>query len=74
MLGGVSGAVIPFEQHMQDIEIIPDFAGEGIKIFFIGEFTFFPILMVGNLLWAVIKFAVSQIKITSKLKKEKSGE
>ena len=64
----------PASPETKDIEIIPDFAGEGIKIFFIGEFTFFPILMVGNLLWAVIKFAVSQIKITSKLKKEKSGE
>ena len=44
----------------------------GIKIYFIGEFTLFPILMIGNLLRGVIKFAVAQIRYTSKLKKEKS--
>ena len=52
-----------------DIEIIPDYAGEGIRIYFIGEFTAFPILMSGNLLWAVIKFAAAQLKISSKSKK-----
>ena len=64
----------PANPKTRDIEITPDYAGEGIKIYFIGEFTLFPIRMVGNLLWAVIKFAVSQIRLTSKLKKEKSKD
>ena len=61
----------PANPKTKDIEITPDYAGEGIKIYFNGEFTLFPILMVGNMLWAVITFAFSQIKLTSKLKKEK---
>ena len=62
----------PSSSKTNDIEITPDFGGEGIKIYFIGEFTLFPILMIGNLLRGVIKFAVAQIRYTSKLKKEKS--
>ena len=62
----------PVSPRTKDIEIIPDFAGEGIRIYFIGEFTVFPILMIGNLLWAVIRFAVAQIKLTSRYRKEKS--
>ena len=64
----------PASPRTKDIEIVPDFAGEGVKIVLIGEFTLFPILMVGNLLWAVIRFAFAQIKLTSKLKKDKSQD
>ena len=63
----------PSSPKTRDIEIIPDFAGEGIVIYLIGELTVFPILMIGNLLWAVIKFAVAQIKFTSKLKAKKAN-
>ena len=56
----------PASPRTKDIEIVPDYAGDGIKIYFIGEFTAFPILMIGNLLWAVIGFAVTQIKISLK--------
>ncbi len=61
----------PSNPKTKDIEIVPDFAGEGIKIYLIGEFTVFPIFIVGNLLGAVIKFAVSHIKITSEIKRKK---
>ena len=64
----------PANPKTKDIEITPDFAGEGIRIYFIGEFTLFPIRMIGNLLWAVMTFAVSQIRLTSKLKKNKSQD
>lgn len=60
----------PASLRTNDIEIVPDFAGKGIRIFFIGAFTAFPIAMVGNLLWAVIKFAVAQLAISSKNKKD----
>ncbi len=73
LLGSTRG-YDPASPRTRDIEIVPDYAGEGIKIYLIGEFTVFPILMIGNLLWAVIKFAVAQIKLTSALKKEKSME
>ena len=69
LLGSTRG-YDPASPRTKDIEIVPDFAGEGIKLYFIGEFTLFPILMVGHLLWAVIKFAVSQLKISSELKRE----
>ena len=59
----------PASPRTMDIEIVPVYAGDGIRIYFIGEFTVFPILMLGNLLWAVIRFAVAQIRITSKNKK-----
>lgn len=71
LLGSTRG-YDPASPRTKDIEIVPDFAGEGIKLYFIGEFTLFPLLMVGNLLWAVIQFAVSQLKISSKIKKERS--
>ncbi len=67
LLGSTRG-YDPTSPRASDIEITPDFAGEGIRIYFIGEFTVFPLLMVGHLLWAVIRFAVAQIRITSKMK------
>ena len=69
LLGSTRG-YDPTSPRTRDIEIVPDYAGEGIRIYFIGKFTVFPILMVGNLLWAVIRFAVAQFKISSKNKKE----
>ena len=60
----------PASPRTKDIEIVPDYAGEGITIYFVGEFTLYPIRMVGNLLWAVIKFAVAQIRLTARLNKE----
>lgn len=62
----------PASPRTKDIEIVPDYAGEGITIYFVGEFTLYPIRMVGNLLWAVIKFAVAQIRLTARLKKNKN--
>lgn len=59
-----------YAPKMPDIEITPDFGGEGIRIVFSGDFTVYPILMAGHLLWAVIKFAVSQIMITFKNKSQ----
>lgn len=64
----------PANAAAKDIEIIPDFAGEGINIYLIGELTVFPILVVGNLLWSLIRFAVKQIKITSRLKSKERSE
>ena len=61
----------PANPQTNDIQITPDYAGDGITLYFIGEFTFFPILMIGNLLRGVMQFAVGQIKISSKLKKKK---
>ncbi len=59
-----------YTPKMSDIEITPDFGGEGIRVTFVGAFTVYPILVVGHLLWAVIKFAVSQIMITFKNKSQ----
>lgn len=60
-------------RHLPDIEITPDFAGEGIRIVFDGALTVFPILVLGNLLWALLKFAAAQLKITFKNKQQEKG-
>ena len=64
----------PLNARTKDIEIVPDFAGEGIDIYLIAELTLFPILIVGNALSAVIRFVVAQIKITSKYKSKKNDK
>lgn len=63
----------PASPRTKDIEIVPDFAGEGIKITLICELTVFPILVTGHLLGTVIRFAVSQIKYTWKHKGKKAA-
>ena len=68
LLGNTRG-YDPASPRTKDIEIVPDYAGAGIQIYCIGELTVFPILVIGNLLWAVIRFAAAQIKISLKNKK-----
>lgn len=61
-------------RYKQDIEITPNFAGDGNKIDFDGEFVIYPILVLAHLLGAVIRFLVLQIKITLKDKKNKENK
>ncbi len=61
-------------RYRQDIEITPNFAGDGNKIAFDGVFVLYPILILAHLLGAVFRFLISQIKYYIKRKQnEKKG-
>lgn len=58
-------------RYRQDIEIIPNFAGNGNKLSFDGVFTLYPILILAHLLGALLRFAFLQIKITIRIRQAK---
>ena len=60
----LSFLLVNARRYTQDIEITPDFGGDGMPITFDGEFVIYPILVLVHLLGAVLKFIVLQIKIT----------
>lgn len=61
-------------RYRQDIEMAPNFAGDGNRIAFDGAFVIYPILILIHLLGAIFRFLISQIKyyITRK-QNEKKG-
>jgi hypothetical protein len=61
-------------RYRQDIEITPDFAGNGAPITFDGEFILYPILILAHLLGAVFRFLISQVRYyTTRKLNEKKG-
>ena len=58
------GATRGFSPLRQDIEVTPDYAGEGIAVTFRGAFTVWPIVVVGRLLWVLLRFGTAQLRIT----------
>lgn len=58
-------------RYSMDIEITPNFEGDEGRIYFDGEFTIYPVLIIGHALCAVTKFIIKQIKITFKNQKKK---
>lgn len=65
----LSFLLVNARRYTQDIQINPDFGGDGMPITFDGEFVIYPILVLAHLLGAVMKFILLQIKITLQNKK-----